>query len=126
MNRAIFFEWLHNFDQHISITRGRRAVLLIDNDSRHGTYQTIPELRSVRVVFLPKRTTSRIQPLDAGIIASVKRRYLRHQIHRDMDLVQEGVYENIYQTDLRVVISAVHNIWSKLESSIIYNLLDQN
>ena len=56
--------------------KGRHALLLIDNAPSHS-----PTLRekfsNVKVVFLPKNTTSRLQPLDAGIIKNFKCHYRR-------------------------------------------------
>jgi len=44
-------------------------------------------LSNVQVLFLPPNTTSRIQPMDAGIIAAFKKRYrsfhLAHAVDRD-------------------------------------------
>ncbi len=37
-------------------------------------------LQNVDVHFLPPNTTSKIQPMDAGIIMTFKKNYRRHQI----------------------------------------------
>ena len=77
MTRDLFFEWLIEFDFYIGRTPGCRVALLIDNACCHGRIENLPSLRNVAVLFLPKRTTSRVKPLDAGIIACIKRRYRR-------------------------------------------------
>ena len=53
----------------------RRLVLLfLDNaPSDPGTFQS--KLRNIKLLFLPKCTASRLQPLDAGIIRSFKYKY---------------------------------------------------
>ena len=48
--------------------------LLIDNASCRGQTDNLPYLRYVRVHFLPKGTTSVLQPLDQGLIACMKKR----------------------------------------------------
>ena len=93
MNRLVFFHWLYLFDAYIAQTPGRRAILVLDNCSAHGDIETMPNLLNVVVLFLPKNTTSRLQPLDAGIIASVKTRYKHLKIQRAVDLIEQGVFE---------------------------------
>ncbi|CAI5997400.1 unnamed protein product [Closterium sp. NIES-64] len=68
---------------------GRKIVLLLDNASSHmlrselawseivcGMRTTC--MSNVRLVFLPPNTTAFTQPLDQGIIATVKARYRQH------------------------------------------------
>ena len=54
----------------------RKILLLLDNVSSHN-----PNLKdrfsNIRVIFLPKNTTSKLQPLDAGIIKNFKVHYRR-------------------------------------------------
>ena len=50
----------------------RHILLLLDNCPGHPT---LNNLSNVTVKFLPKRTTSELQPLDQGIIAVVKKRF---------------------------------------------------
>lgn len=63
---------------------GRSVLLLIDNFSTYiaavSKLEAIPQgmrLKNTEVVFLPPNTTSKLQPLDQGIIASFKARYRR-------------------------------------------------
>lgn len=58
--------------------QGRRILLFLDNSSTH------PHLApsNIKLLFLPPNTTSKLQPMDAGIIQNVKLVYrkllLRH------------------------------------------------
>ena len=79
------------------------------------------ELNRVRVVFLPKNTTSRLQSIDAGIITSLKNRYRRRQMERAAELIAIGIIENAYNIDVLYAISIVYDIWDRLECSIIHN-----
>ncbi len=88
MNRAVFYRWLHRFDSYIGREEGRKALLLIDKASSHGTYEQLPTLQHVRILFLPKRTTSLLHPLDAGFIACIKRKYLHRKMERAVDLIE--------------------------------------
>ena len=98
MNRDIFFGWLALFDEHIGREEGRRAVLLVNNPSCHGKTADLPYLRNVDVIYLPKRTTSKLQPIDTGVIPSVKHNFRRRSVERAFDLVDRGVFDNLYGT----------------------------
>ena len=58
------------------VKQERRILLFIDNVSSHD-----PTLKdkfsNINIIFLPKNTTSRLQPLDAGIIKNFKVHYRR-------------------------------------------------
>lgn len=53
-------------------------------------------LNNVEVLFLPPNTTSKIPPMDAEIIASIKVRYSGAQMERAVDLADEAV-SDIYK-----------------------------
>ena len=50
----------------------QRAVILFDN----ATFHNLLEIDGIKALFLPKNTTSLIQPMDQGPIAALKRRYI--------------------------------------------------
>ncbi|KAI1003886.1 hypothetical protein K3495_g4332 [Podosphaera aphanis] len=70
MTRELFPEWLMRF--HEKIKKEQRHVLLLDNAPSHISNGL--DLSNVKIQFLPPNTTSRMQPLDAGIISAFKRR----------------------------------------------------
>ncbi|GBO07406.1 hypothetical protein AVEN_163365-1 [Araneus ventricosus] len=57
----------------------RKIVLFIDNCTTHSL---IPEMNAVKVVFLPPNTTSKLQPLDQGIIKSFKVFYRKELVKK--------------------------------------------
>ena len=73
------------------------------------------------VLFLPKNSTSPLQPLDAGIIACVKKRYRRNQIQRAMSFIEEAVHENSYTLDLYSAVESIYVIWKELGSQVVHN-----
>lgn len=70
MTGDLFTKWLQRLNRGMS-AKGRNILLLLDNCPAHPSF----ELSHVKLVFLPPNTTSHLQPLDAGIIAAVKKFY---------------------------------------------------
>jgi DDE superfamily endonuclease len=68
MTGLLFQEWLNTLERQMKIA-GRNLVIL-DNAPSHVCENF--ELQYVEVLFLPPNATSKIQPLDAGIIAALK------------------------------------------------------
>ena len=63
---------LQNLNQQI-ILQGN-VILFMDNATVH-TPTLQGKYSNIKIVFLPKNTTSRLQPLDAWIIQSFKVKY---------------------------------------------------
>ncbi len=75
MNGALFEEWLKSLDA--KMRRQKRHVLLfLDNAPAHP----VIKLANVELKFLPANTTSRSQPMDQGIIQSMKLKYRKRQL----------------------------------------------
>ncbi|CAF4213616.1 unnamed protein product [Rotaria sordida] len=75
MNTKIFDEWL--LDLNLSMKQqNRKIILFMDNAPCHPTDI---ELSHVKLQFFPPNTTSKLQPLDQGIIRSFKT-YYRKQV----------------------------------------------
>ncbi|GFV63522.1 tigger transposable element-derived protein 1 [Trichonephila clavipes] len=79
MTTAIFTEWFNNcFVPEVEAYMKEKSLdfkvlLIVDNVASH------PQLEhpNVQLVFLPPNTTSLIQPLDQGIIATFKKYYIK-------------------------------------------------
>jgi len=52
--------------------RGAKCALIMDNSSTHDVALSSED---VEIFFLPPNTTAVYQPMDAGVIAALKRRY---------------------------------------------------
>lgn len=82
MTTTLFFGWLRRFQDYVAKTPERKVVLRIDNCNAHGWEENIPKLPKERIAFLPPNCTSKIQPLDAGIIAALKISYRKFHMER--------------------------------------------
>ncbi|GBN11082.1 hypothetical protein AVEN_145036-1 [Araneus ventricosus] len=65
----------------------RKIVLFIDNCTAHSL---IPEMNALKVVFLPPNTTSKLQPLDQGIIRSFKVFCRKELVKKVMDSIDKN------------------------------------
>ena len=83
MTGVLFREWLHDLEYDMRAQK-RNIVLLLDNASAHTAHDM--EVKTVKVVFLPPSTTSKLQPMEAGIIASFKRRYRHRQLEHAFNM----------------------------------------
>ncbi|KAE9047455.1 hypothetical protein PR001_g4203 [Phytophthora rubi] len=118
MTSVLFIEWLHELDVDMEQQR-RKIVLLLDNASSH-TVSTM-NLRAVTVVLLPPNTTARLQPLDAGIIASFKRRYRCRQLQHALDLDEAGASADIYAVDQLTTMRWLKACWYEVPASVVLN-----
>ncbi|CAB5360476.1 unnamed protein product [Rhizophagus irregularis] len=89
MITSLFQEWIWEFDHQVGLKhQGQRMLLLLDNCSSHKLDGLT--LRYTDVHFLPPNTTSKIQPMDAGVIMSFKRHYHRSHVRLLLRYVEAG------------------------------------
>ena len=107
---------------HQMSRQGRKVILFLDNATVHPT-SLIGMYSSIKIVFLPKNTTSRLQPLDAGIIQSFKTKYqkklMRYVIARiNDDLTASEIAKGI---DILQAITWVADSWKEVSDEAIKN-----
>ena len=75
--------------------------------------------------MLPPNATSIVQPLDQGIIRSVKKRYKKKLAERYLVSVENNKDANtiLKQLDIVAATNMVHNAWKETSSTIIQNCL---
>ena len=98
---------------------GRHVLYVCDNASSHQN----KEYSNIKFLMLPPNSTSVIQPLDQGIIMSVKRRYKKKLAERYLVSVENNKDANalLKQLDIVAATNMVHNAWKETPSSIIQN-----
>ena len=69
-----FMHWFDEFVQHIKSKTKEQVLLILNNCGPHAA-QIERSDPQVRVEFLPKYTMSVFQPMDAGVIAMLKKNY---------------------------------------------------
>lgn len=86
---------------------------MAENCSADGGAATIPFLDSVEIIFLPLKTTSRLQPIDAGIVAAMEMRYRKFHLECALDLLDERE-ENINAIYILAAVHAMKTMWTDL------------
>ncbi|XP_052255184.1 tigger transposable element-derived protein 4-like [Dreissena polymorpha] len=79
MTTGIMEDWLKWFDRRMRHAR-RHVILFIDNAPSHPRIT----LTNIKLQFLPPNTTSVIQPMDQGIIQTMKLKYRKRQLQHVM------------------------------------------
>ena len=75
MDGDLFTEWVKELDRKYA-AQGRKIALIVDNCPAHPK---VDGLKAIELIFLPPNTTSKTQPMDQGVIRSLKVFY-RHSI----------------------------------------------
>ncbi|KAI0994630.1 hypothetical protein K3495_g13551 [Podosphaera aphanis] len=120
MTKDIFFLWLSSFDRKIGHIPGRKVLLLLDNFSGHGKIGSLPALDHTTVYFLPPNCTSKLQPMDARIIASFKTRYRKQQLRHAIILSDRGSSKP-YELDQLTAMKWTAKIWNEIPNAVHQN-----
>ena len=119
----IFEEYLLWFDKEVAKGNENRKVLLfMDNASVHTCVvaDCAKQLRHTKVVFFPPNMTSRCQPLDAGIIQTLKLGY-RQNLHTHVmrHINADIASDPIADVSIALTICWISRSWNKLNARTI-------
>ena len=100
----------------------RKIFLFIDNAQSHPESFT-DCFSHLKIVFLPKNTTSRLQPLDAGIIKNFKVFYRKQLLQHVLARIKPGsrASDVISSVDLLMSIGWVMDVWRIVKKETIVN-----
>ena len=105
MTSSIFETWIRNLDRQFS--RQKRSVLMIlDNCPAHPI---IEGLTNTKLAFLPPNTTSKLQPMDQGIIQALKAWYRKKLLAKLILSLDSGEEFSVNMLDALHFISAAWN-----------------
>ena len=119
-----FNKWLVEFDRG----RERPSLLILDQAPVHKLAEgTI--LRKTRLLFLPPKMTSVLQPLDAGVIHALKSHYRKELVRKIVKQVNEVGYQdisptqlkNIKTTTLATAMTMMNQVWSDFNAQTMKN-----
>ena len=115
MNGPIFHSYMKNWNDELA--RQRHILLLIDNAPSH----IVDEYSNITIQFLPPNTTSKIQPLDQGIIRSVKCAYRKTIQVQYCSRVEnyEEVKQIMQSFDFVVAVNTLVDAWEGVKPELI-------
>ncbi|XP_053373996.1 jerky protein homolog-like [Mercenaria mercenaria] len=125
MTSVIFEDWFHeefvpSVRKHLRLNKKEaKAILLMDHCPAHPGVESLTSLdKKIKAVFLPKNTTSKLQPLDQGIIATLKRNY-RRNLSGIMVNSKMSVSDYLRQLNLKEAIHLLGTSWSDVTKKTI-------
>ena len=122
VNTEIFSSWFH--DQFVSYVQRElkskslppKALLILDNCSAHPEEDVLVSDDGLVIAkFLPPNVTSLIQPMDQGVLESMKRRYKRSLLQEV--LLSEDLVDPIAFTKsitMKVVVEKISLAWDQI------------
>ncbi|XP_046684859.1 tigger transposable element-derived protein 6-like [Homalodisca vitripennis] len=114
MTTELFNEWLNSLNSDMK-KQNREILLFFDNCSVHNNP---PNLSNVKLHFFPPNTTSKLQPLDQGIIQNFKAFY-RHEI---VKIVLDGIDSNATPNiSILTAMLIIEKAWKSVSQTTIFN-----
>ena len=87
-----------NFDRETN----RKIILFADNAACH---KVEGQLNNIKLEFIPPNTTSLIQPLDQGIIHTMKVHYRTQVMRKMLQVIEEGCSIIDYAKSIDVLVA---------------------
>ena len=78
MDGILLEEWIRELDRKF-LSEGRNVALVIDSCPAHPHTEN---LKAFKLFFLPPNTTSITQPMDQGVIRSLKAKYCTNVVRK--------------------------------------------
>ena len=122
MNSVIMLDILNKINRNLARQK-RRVILFLDNVSSHSP-DLVSKFSNITVVFLPKNTTSRLQPLDAGIIKNFKAQYRKLIVQHALSKIDGSTLTATQITksiNLLTAIRLVKQAWNAVSADTIVN-----
>ena len=95
---------------------GRKVALIIDNCPAHPV---IENLKSITLYFLPPNTTSALQPMDQGVIWSLKSKYRTRIIQKVLAAIDQG--KQLLVISILEAMKVLALSWSEVSKETITN-----
>ena len=128
MDCGLFLEWFHcHFIPYVrmkleALGQECKAVLVLDNCSAHPDQsELVSEDGKIIAKFLPANVTSLIQPMDQGVIETLKRSYKKKLLRGVIiaDDQGESIIDFIKSVNMSRVIQFVSEAWNEVKATIL-------
>lgn len=113
MTSDLFTEELLQWDTELK-KKNRKIILLVDNCPAHPN---VP-LNQIKLVFMPPNTSSKLQPMDQGIIHSLKCHYRKILLMKMIEAIDDG---QEFSVSLLDAVNFIHRAWQEVSKNTIAN-----
>ncbi|KAA6396629.1 MAG: putative Tigger transposable element-derived protein 6, partial [Streblomastix strix] len=113
INSLIFNSYLHQLDADFRMNK-KFVAIICDNCSAHATYNE--QFTNISIYYLPANTTSIAQPMDAGVIHSLKKRYKSQISQQQLDNILIGKQLSF---DLFKACVLITHLWNETKIEVI-------
>lgn len=115
MDSEIFTDWIKQLDRKF-LAQNRKVAFIVDNCPAHPH---VPGLTAIDLIYLPPNTTSVTQPMDQGVIRSLKAKYRAKVIRKYINAIDSNKeLPNITILDAMIMLE---QSWSTLPDTTIIN-----
>ena len=104
----------------------RKVILILDNATSHPK-SIIDSFSQIKIFFLTKSTTVRIQPLDAGIIQNFKVQYRKRPVKYVLARINEysSATQIIKDVYILMAIQWAQEAWKEVTGTTINNYFEK-
>ena len=109
-------------EKHLGRGLTKRAILLLDNAPSHPNVESLCSSDGeISCLYLPPNTTSLIQPMDQGVLETIKRWYKCDLVLRLLNKENEGLDIAQFTKTLNILDAVLMSAksWSEVEESTI-------
>ena len=119
MTSEIFETVLSKLNRKL-VFENRKVILFLDNATCHPE-SLDDHFFNIKIVFLPKNTTSRLQPLDAGIIRNFKVKYRKSLVKYVLSRINNNASaaEIVQDVNILMTIRWVQRAWKDFTPSTV-------
>ena len=114
MNSEIFMNWLQKMNRRF-VQQSRNVLFIVDNCPAHPV---VDNLSNMKVVFSPPNATSRLQPMDQGVIHALKAGYRKKLLSKMIAAVDEG---KDYSVTLLNALHFLNSAWNAVTQDTVAN-----
>lgn len=109
MTGEIYEKWLVQLDKDF-LRQKRQVVLFVDNCPAHPR-NVQQKLKAIKLVYFPPNMTSRLQPMDQGIIKNLKIHYRKRILTKILNAVENNESPDKV-ISLRYAIAEISKAWA--------------
>ena len=115
MDSDIFTRWLKELDRKM-IAEGRKITIIVDNCPAHPH---VEGLQAAELIFIAPNTTSKLQPMDQGVIRSLKAKYRSAVIKLYITRIESG--KELPKISILDAMKFLVQAWNRVSKDTIQN-----